>query len=477
MMFPGFIGQSSEGYSLNASTQRSINIFPEAVEVSGEPHHHILLGSPGLMNFGTLGSTSAAVRALFFEPTAQRLFAVCSTDFFEITSGGTVTDRGNVTSTTNPAYIESNGIDLLIVNGDGNVYRFVLATNTFSGPIAGLDLADVSFTDGYFIGATRNTQEFRISGLYDAGTWDALEFASAEAAPDDIIRGIASHREFWAFGSETIQVFTNTGNLDFPYEPIAGAFIEEGLLAAASVARLDNSLFFVAGDKRGGPTIRRTQGFDSPRRISTHAVEHTLRNATNVFSDAIGFGFIDRGHTFYQVYFPTAAQTWRYDVATGLWHEAAEWVAGAFVPHGSRVHAYAFNKHIVGARDTNRLYEMSLSMFKDRDGKGIRSIRRAPHLSNENRRIFYNLFELAFEAGVGNADAPHPEVNLRWSDDGGHTFSSYLPRSMGQAGAYTERARWTQLGSGRDRVFEVMCDASVKKVFTNAYLDFQSGNH
>jgi hypothetical protein len=51
-----------------------------------------------------------------------------------------------------------------------------------------------------------------------------------------------------------------------------------------------------------------------------------------------------------------------------------------------------------------------------------------------------------------------PQVMLRWSDDGGHTWSNSHWRSMGKTGAYGTRVIWRRLGMTlklRDRVYEV----------------------
>lgn len=46
-------------------------------------------------------------------------------------------------------------------------------------------------------------------------------------------------------------------------------------------------------------------------------------------------------------------------------------------------------------------------------------------------------------------------ISLRWSIDGGHTWSNSYDRDCGQGGEFTKRVRWLRLGSGRDFVFEI----------------------
>ena len=66
-----------------------------------------------------------------------------------------------------------------------------------------------------------------------------------------------------------------------------------------------------------------------------------------------------------------------------------------------------------------------------------------------------------------------PQVMLRWSDDGGHTWSREHWRSMGKIGAYGYRTIWRRLGMTlklRDRVYEVSGTDPVKLAIMGAEL-------
>ena len=67
----------------------------------------------------------------------------------------------------------------------------------------------------------------------------------------------------------------------------------------------------------------------------------------------------------------------------------------------------------------------------------------------------------AYPAAIGY----DPQVMLRWSDDGGHTWSSEHWTSMGKIGEYGRRAIWRRLGMTvklRDRIYEVSGTDPVK---------------
>ena len=70
---------------------------------------------------------------------------------------------------------------------------------------------------------------------------------------------------------------------------------------------------------------------------------------------------------------------------------------------------------------------------------------------------------MEFAELVAATDAPGKSgivPHLRWSDDGGHTWSHYRARDAGQTGQTAKRVKWNQLGStrrnsGLDRIFEI----------------------
>jgi hypothetical protein len=67
----------------------------------------------------------------------------------------------------------------------------------------------------------------------------------------------------------------------------------------------------------------------------------------------------------------------------------------------------------------------------------------------------------------------NPQVMLRWSDDGGHTWSNERWTSTGTIGSYGKRAIWRRLGMTqkiRDRVYEISGTDPVKIAIMGAEL-------
>ena len=74
-------------------------------------------------------------------------------------------------------------------------------------------------------------------------------------------------------------------------------------------------------------------------------------------------------------------------------------------------------------------------------------------------------------------DTTNPQAMLRWSNDGGSTWSNEHWTGIGRIGKYTNRAMWRRLGWSRDRIFEVVVTDPVKAVIVSANLKASSGEN
>jgi hypothetical protein len=68
---------------------------------------------------------------------------------------------------------------------------------------------------------------------------------------------------------------------------------------------------------------------------------------------------------------------------------------------------------------------------------------------------------------IGNVEDYDPVVMMRWSDDGGHTWSAEHQRSVGRLAEYQKRIVFRRLGTSRQmgRVFQFRATASVMRGF------------
>jgi len=411
-----------------------------------------------------------------------RLFATSGPNLYEIDAAGTATVRGTIAVGTGLDSIASGPLHLLIISG-GTAYSYVLATNTLAPVIGMLGTPKMAgFSDGYFIVLLANSRQFQISGLLDATSWDGLDTTQISVFPDNINSMLVDHREVWLFGKKQSVVYWNSGNTDFPFDVITGAFLEEGSSAQSPPVKLDNSILWLGGGERGAGIGWRAEGY-TPRRLTNHAIEHAWQAYPDL-TDARSYAYQQDGHSFWVVYFPSANATWVFDSATGLWHERGYWntTTGKYNAHHSQCYAYAFGKHLVGDWNSGNVYEMDIDL-QDDAGAAIRRMRRAPHLSNEQKWLYHKELQIDLEVGLGpipplldgDGNARSPKVMLRWSNDGGKTWGNTHQLDAGKAGEYKTRLIARRLGRSRDRVYEISATDAIPFRIIDCYLDVEAG--
>jgi hypothetical protein len=521
------LGSAYVARSINAADNRMVNLFPEAIPEGGkEPG--FLNRAPGLEFLQAVGT--GPIRALWAHQTNGSDFYVVSGNQVYKLAGLTATPQliGTV-SGTGPVSIADNGTQIFFAcNPDGFIYNE--STGAF-GAITDPDFTGavtVTYLDGYFVYNEPNGQKIWVTQLLDGTSIDPLDFASAEGSPDGVVGLISDHRELWVFGTDSVEVWYDSGAADFPLQRIQGAFNEIGCVAAFSIAKLDNGLFWLGTDARGQGIVYRANGYTGVR-VSTHAIEYAIAQYGNI-TDAIAYTYQQEGHAFYVLTFPSGNATWVYDVSTQVWHERAGFDDGDFMRHRSNCQCNFGGNIIVGDFENGNIYRFDLDVYADNGGiqKWLRSWRALPTGQNNLKRTAHHSLQLDCETGVGlnlqpgydgneNIDTESglnlvaeyvqtylvtqsgvtltteagdgfeplgqyelsdtdisgynlvttaylaspgydPQVMLRWSDDGGHTWSNEHWSPVGKIGAYGHRTFWRRLGMTlklRDRVYEL----------------------
>jgi hypothetical protein len=336
----------------------------------------------------------------------------------------------------------------------------------------------VDISDNYFVYNKPNSQLWAASDLLSPIT-DPLSFASKDGSPDDLVAIIVDRREVYLLGEMSSEAWLDVGSVPFPFQRIQGSSTQQGIAAAYSCARVGNSFAYVSKNNRGEATIVQMNGY-IPQRISTHAVENTLVGQD--VSDAIAWTYQLEGHETYVVTFPSIGDnglTWAYDVTTGLWHK---WLytnnQGQYERHRGNCCCFFNQQVLLGDYENGKLYRLSLSQYTD-DGQMVRRVRRCPHITTDLQRQYFAELQIQFQPGVGlpTGQGQDPQAMLRWSDDGGFTWSNENWVTIGKQGQYFTRAMWRRLGFARDRIFEVVITDPIKAVIVSANLKAEAGDN
>ena len=487
----GFVGTSYTAPSIYQDDQECINFFAEIdpTKQPGERGIVALYPTPGLLLQTQL--VSAEVRGLHTMSGEQILIAVAGNNVYKINTSMVATQIGTLTTSSGKVSISdnittANGLIAYIVDGP-NRYTWVASTNVFTtlastdGPWQGANVVDV--IDNYNIYNEPNSQNWACTDLGSQYSTQAL-YGSSDGSSDLLVTLIADRRQVYLLGETTTEVWNDVGNViagitTFPFQRVPGTFSQNGIGARFSLARFADSFVCVCKDTRGDSTIEMMQGYAWVK-ISTHAVEQSLTN--EITSDAFAYTYQIEGHEMYVCTFPSIGNglTWVYDGSTKSWHKWLYWDSdnAVYTRHRSNCGAYFNNMYIVGDYQNGKLYSIENAVYTD-DGATIRRLRRAKHLTTDLQRQYFEEFQIQFQPGVGLnvGQGQDPQAMLRWSNDGGSTFSNEHWVTIGKIGNYLNRAIWRRLGWSRDRIFEVVITDPIKAVIVSANLKSSAGDN
>lgn len=379
------------------------------------------------------------------------LYASANGQLKRVSSAWAGTSLGMVADA--PASMAANQTQISCVAGNNNyVLDFTSGTvKEVAQNWQGSTLVDV--LDGYGIYGQPDSRQFYISNHEDFTVLNPLYFASAESSDGNLIGHIVRHRELLAMKAKTTEVwYDDPSATDFPLSRNSGANIEAGLSAPRSLAKIGGVAYWLGRDGSGEGIVFSMAGY-APARVSNHALEEALA-ALDDLSQATAFTYHQEGLTFYVLNVPGLQTTWCYEVSSGMWHELAELVNGQYQPWRATCHAYAYGKHIVGDASGN-LYELDPAVTNNAGDPLVRDFI-SPHdaLPTLKKQRFSSL-QLDAKTGQGKADGSQGLVMLRYSNDGGESWSNWRHLTLGNVGRRLARARTTLLGSAVDRVWHL----------------------
>jgi hypothetical protein len=390
---------------------------------------------------------------------------VCGGNVYKLTTAAAATLIGTVPNDARPVQITGSGQDILIT-ADGSLYSLTLSGTTST--LISTGIGTVDFLDDHFV-ANQTATNFFIWSDAVSTTFDPLNIQADNSAPDVLVGTKVARRTMYLLGRKSVRAWCSISGADIPFARIDGSSFEVGCLAKDSIAEMD-SIFWLGGDANGSGRVWMIEG-GTPRPVSTPAVEYAISQWPDP-SDAEAFTYAQEGHAFYVLTSVSANETWVYDISQNEWHRRA-WLhpSGDLHRIRPRCHLYFAGKNLVGDWETGDIYEYSLDAYSD-NGNPLPAIRACEILQDGLEMQKTVKFQLDMDTGVGltTGQGSDPQAMLRWSKDGGKTWSSSLWRSFGAIGEYSKRALWTRVGGGRRTVFEVRITDAVKRNVTGAYV-------
>ena len=430
-----FAISTSSARNIKANNETLINMYAETMTPAAKSSV-TLIGTPGAELFSDLETTTILGTHVFKDV----LYAVTVDELYSIDSAGVSTLIGSVDFTGRDyVSIADNGIQMLMVAGDAYYYDGITSIGQVTDPEY-FQSSMVTYMDGYFILVRDGTQQFFISELYSV-SFVGTDFASAEGSPDNLIGVRADHRQLWLFGDKSVEVWYNSGNVDFPFERIQGSFQQRGCLEKHTIDTMDNSIYWVGDDG----IIYRANGY-TPMRISTEAIESEIAQIPS--TELSSFTYFEEGHTFYCIAI-NGNKTLVYDAKTQLWHTRTSVKTGRWIAYGMEA---IYGKNIASS-DDGKLYEMSIDINTENDVVINREAITSP-ISKGVDYFTLSEFEIDMETGTSEINVDD-ELSIQISKDGGRTYSIPRTTSLGEVAKYGTRVVFRRLGRARNMSIKV----------------------
>ena len=480
--------------SLPIASQECVNWIPQVPQTTALSRAQ-LIGTPGISQFAIAGDPfsrgSHEMNGIAYAITGNLLYRVNSDGSTD--SLGTIVGNAKVS-------IDDNGVQICIVVPGSTAYIYSVAGGLVT--ITDLDFTttlgpsqQVVFVDGYFVHFNNNSAAssspiFFISNLKDGTAYDALDFGTAEADPDDITGIHVSRNQLYIGGGQTIEPFANIGGAGFPFQRISGGVVPKGVKAKFSMVEFDDSYAFVGGGLNEQPSVWRFTG-SSGQKISTAAIDNIIQNLTdaeqqNIFCTVYG----ENGGFFLNVHMGKRVLTFdsSASVLSGSpkWHERKSkdingndtvWRVNGIIK--------AYGKTLVTDTQSGQIGVLDRDIYTEYDADIIRTFTVIPFQA-EGENITIGELELTCESGVGLEEkvqstfplqfpyifgddslvaGSDPQITRSYSDDGGITFGNETSRPLGKQGERNKRQIWRRDGQlKRYRVYRFSMSAPVKPV-------------
>lgn len=350
------------------------------------------------------------------------LYKVTDTTLYTVASNGDHTVLGIIPG-SNRCRMKAMGSQIIINNGGGLVYIWngsSLVQNT--DPNLGTPRG-VAVLNNQAIYDAGSGQGWDVSDVGTPGIINGLNNAQAESFSDDLLIPYAYSETLYLMGTDTIELWWNSGQGNPPFDKIQGAVKSFGLGAIDSVAETTDVILLFGSDRQVHALTGGASAVDTI--ISTPALNKIFKDYT-VVSDAIGFTMQLEGQWFYVLTFPIQDITWVYPVG-GEWFEWGSSLHGRI-----RANSYvkAFGKDLVADYNSGKIYELDPETYTDADEFIVRTRDSGPIYGGlfkaDGKDFEITSLEIILETGVGllAGQGIDPRIMLAVSRDGGKTFGT-----------------------------------------------------
>lgn len=363
------------------------------------------------------------------------------------------------------------------------VYSWDKDTTNFTETDVNFSIGTITYLSGYFIGSDTTSGRYYISTLEDPTLWSALDFNTAISSSDKCKRVIGVKGNLWIFGETSIEIHYNSGNPEFPFEPISGAVLDIGLVDSSGLTRVGDSIYFL-GTFEGDPSVYRTQGFNLEK-ISNPYIDRLISEQGAGTRQWYFTNYKWKEHHFVVInaHAKNTAESvlcMVFDLSTEEWHmRTTDGGWGIYIGAASTGHPYHTYHNLDGSNgiyasgySVNGVVQLEENLQQDYangDYFGFTLTRTVPYIEGEDHRIFFHRLRLDHKK-ITKSPA---NVWVDYSNDDTVTWTNLGNVSL----TNSTRTEWFQLGSDEGRAFRIQSDVNAEFNLTGAWVEISRGSH
>jgi hypothetical protein len=375
-------------------------------------------------------------------------YRVMGTKLVEVSSTGAVTILGDVGGPVNELVTFDYSFEELAIASGGRLYYWNGTTLVqVTDPDLGVVL-DVVWVDGYFM--TTDGEFLIVTELTDPTQVNPLKYGSSEIDPDPVVALLKLRNEVYALNRNTIEVFDNVGGTLFPFQRIAGAQIQKGVIGTQGCCLFLDRIAFLGSARNEAPGIY-VGASSQTQKISTQEIDNILMDYTEAQLALVKLeARNDKSHQHLYVHLPN--QTLVYDAAasevlqTPVWFVLVSTLTG-LAQYRARNMVYAYDKWLVGDPLSSNVGYL-VQDTGHHWGEQVYWEFGTLIVYNESNGAIFNELELVSLTG-SIALGKNPQISTSYSLDG-KSYSQEKFISVGTIGNTKKRLAWFQQGHMRN---------------------------
>ncbi len=403
---------------------RQVNMLLE--QTATDPKQYNLLSTPPLAQAYDWGS--GPIHGVYQKPGlfGGAKFAVSNTTLYKDgVSLGTINGTGPV------SWAGGNG-ELCVTRGQSGYSYNGTNLQAIAMP-GGFDVRAVHWTAGWFFWVRKDSGRFYWSNLNDGRTVGALAFATAESTQDELRDIKKTGDVFWMLGTNSGEAWVLTGDPDLPLTRVVQRFITKGVRDTGCAEEIGGTVYFISND--GMACVIGQEA--TP--VSDSGLNELIRQSTAWSA----FQYSYEGKTLFCMRLD--AGTYALDV--GLNNQPIELQTYGRTKWAPKCAVNLNAEPLFGDDATGKLWQFSpnsqtdcgLTQFPRVFTVGLPATQSLP-ISN----VIINGDSGSTLASTGAA--ADPTLELRFSRDGGRTFSAWRATKWGMTGEYLRKARFGSCG-------------------------------